>query len=62
MSWKFCDKEISAEDYKAVKSGEKGEYDLFTDAEIIGYGVIPSRMYEKDGKYFIRYGISDSCD
>lgn len=36
--------------------------DVFTDAEMIGYGCLPSNVFEQDGKYWVWYYISDSCD
>ena len=62
MAWVYHDREISKEDYEAIKAGAKKVNEFFDVAEICGYGAIPSRPYEKDGKYFIPYGISTSCD
>lgn len=62
MSWFYTEREISEEDYTAVTNRKKSKYDLFTDAERFGYGVIPRRVYKKDGKYYVGYETSDSCD
>ena len=53
---------ISKEDYEAIKAGEKDVYDFFNEWEVMGYGAIPSQPVEKDGEYYIPYGMSDSCD
>lgn len=60
--WMHKQREISKEDYDAIKNGEKGVNEFFSQAEILGYGAIPSNAVEKDGEYYIPYGISDSCD
>jgi hypothetical protein len=62
MSWYHSDREITEEDYKAIMDKKKSPRDFFSVSEIAGYGAIPSMPYEKDGKYFIPYGMSDSCD
>jgi len=60
--WTYHDRQISKEEYEMIMLGKKSVDDFFSQAETAGYGAIPSRPYEKDGKYFIPYGISDSCD
>ena len=60
--WHERTKEITKEDYEAIRNGEKETRDFFSIAEIAGYGAIPGEPYEKDGKYILPYGISDSCD
>ena len=62
MSWIETKKEITKEDYKALNTGEKKLDDFFTVDQIADYGAIPGQPYEKDGKYYIPYGISTSCD
>lgn len=40
-----------------------GDYKkVFTDAEVMGYGIYGTYCYEQDGKYFIRYERGESCD
>ena len=60
--WMQEKREISKEDFEAINAGKKSVKDFFNEAEICGYGAIPRQPYEKDGQYFIPYGISDSCD
>ena len=62
MGWYYNDREISKEDYDAINAGEKKKSDFFSEAELVGYGAIPQKPVEKDGKYYIPYGISSSCD
>lgn len=35
---------------------------LFSDAELFGYGLYSARAHEIDGKYYMSYGLGDSCD
>ena len=60
--WHYETKEITKESYEAIMNGEKDVDDFFTEAQILGYGACPSNPVERDGKYYIPYGISDSCD
>ena len=62
MAWQHERKEITKEDYEAIKAGEKGVNSFFSETQLIGYGACPSNPVEVDGKYYIPYGISDSCD
>lgn len=62
MAWVHREREISWEDYYDIEAGRKNEDDLFTEAELCAYGATPLDTYERDGKYYIYYGISTSCD
>ena len=62
MAWITNEREITKEDYDAIKARKKGVNEFFNDSELIGYGAIPSSPVEKNGKYYIPYGISTSCD
>ena len=55
------DNEITKEEYDQAQ--EKGAMSLITsEALLIGYGVYGAFVYEKDGKYYLRYKRGDSCD
>lgn len=58
----YYEREITKEDFEALQKGKKSVYDFFTTAEVCGYGAIPFRPTEKDGKYIIPFNMSDSCD
>ena len=58
----YYEREITKEDYEAIQKGEKSVYDFFSTAEVCGYGALPFRPKEQDGKYIIPYNMSDSCD
>lgn len=62
MAWIETRKEITKDEYEALNRNEKKLDDFFSEAQIVGYGAIPGQPYEKDGKYYIPYGISTSCD
>lgn len=62
MGWYHSEREITEEDFLAIMEGKKSPRDFFLVSEIAGYGAVPGMPYEKDGKYFIPYGMSDSCD
>lgn len=60
--WLHKEREINKENYDAIQSGKKSMEDFFNSCELCGYGATPMHTYERDGKYYIYYGISDSCD
>lgn len=35
---------------------------VWSDSELIGYGVYGDQTYEKDGKYYVSFEMGDSCD
>lgn len=43
---------IAGEDYE----------DIFTKAELCGYGVYSAMAYERDGKYYVGFCLGSSCD
>ena len=43
---------IASEDYDKV----------FSESERYGYGVYGTYVFEKDGEYFVRFSLGDSCD
>ena len=60
-----CRREITKEIYD--NAGGDGRplrrwKDVFSDAEVIGYGIYHPTVYEEDGKYYCRFYMGDSCD
>lgn len=56
-----CTREITKEQYENVT--ERGDArGIFTDSEVMGYGVYSTRYYEKEGKFFVDFNLGDSCD
>lgn len=58
----YYEREITKEDYEAIKNKEKSVYDFFSEAEVCGYGASAYQPVEKDGKYIIPFNMSNSCD
>ena len=62
-----CTKEITAEQYgRAMENhgvvAECDRHDIFTDAELYGYGVYLPRVRADNGKYICEYNRGESCD
>lgn len=63
MAWVHQNREITKEEYDEIMEKKRTLESFFSTGELIGYGAIPHYPpYEKDGKYYIGYGISTSCD
>lgn len=62
MSWLHKEREISKDAYYDIEAGKKEMEDYFSQCELVGYSATPLDAYERDGKYYIYYGISTSCD
>lgn len=58
----FKKREISKEQFEAVKAGQMSVYSFFYDWERFGYGIYSPHVIELDGKYFVSYYMGDSCD
>ena len=58
----YHEREITKEEYEAIRSGKMNRYDLWSETTIMGYGLIAHEPYERDGKYYISFHMSDSCD
>lgn len=35
---------------------------VFSEAQVMGYGIYGTECYEKDGKYICKYKTGSSCD
>lgn len=60
-----CKREISKEIYDRSERGYlKGpDYQkVFSQSELMGYGVYNDKVYEEDGKYYISFELGSSCD
>ena len=56
------ERELTKEQWEKYQRRELSKWDLFSESAIMGYGATIGSAYEKDGKYFIRCSMSDSCD
>ena len=52
--------EISKEEYEKAK--EKSAYAIISDSIKMGYGAYCAAVFERDGKYYLRYDKGSSCD
>lgn len=62
-----CERKITKEQYeRAVANGRYLTDDdmqrVFSRAELFGYGIYTPIVHERDGDYYVRYRIGDSCD
>lgn len=55
-------KELTQDQWERYWKGELAKDELFTEAEIWGYGVYLGRAYEDNGKYILPYSMGSSCD
>ena len=61
----LCNREITKEIYDAAGGDGKPLKDrkeVFSDSEMMGYGIYHPTVYEEDGKYYCRFYMGDSCD
>ena len=56
-----CKKEITREQYINATEYHNAK-GIFTDQELMGYGVYGDYYFEDGGKYYVRYELGDSCD
>ena len=61
------EKKISKEVYdRAIANNghitSEDELTVFNEIERWGYGVYRTNVIERDGEYFVRYELGDSCD
>lgn len=61
MGLKWHTREITEEQYKNVKERQDAS-GIFSEAEVLGYGIYQERYYEKDGKYYVDFEMGTSCD
>lgn len=60
--YRYDEREISKEDYEAIMAGQKSVYDFWDEAAVMGYGLLAHKPIERNGRYYIPYDMSDSCD
>ena len=62
-----CKREITKKQYDNALMNHRyitdhDMYDIFSDAERLGYGVYCPMVCELDGKYYVLFELGDSCD
>lgn len=58
----YKEREITKEEFEEIEEGKRSVYSFFSEAAVMGYGLLAYKPIERDGKYYIPYDISDSCD
>lgn len=61
MSEKLHKREITKEQYINATVNHIAA-DVFTDSEVMGYGVYCEKYFEEDGKYYVSFYLGSSCD
>ena len=54
------ERELKEEEIKKIETD--GVYSIFSDWELMGYGVYGAQVFERDGKKWIYYSTGSSCD
>lgn len=54
-------REITKEQYIEAVEHHKAR-GIFTESEVMGYGVYDSKFYEENGKYYVDFTLGGSCD
>ena len=62
-----CNREINKDIYERALTNRKyiiGEDmpKVFKEAELCGYGIYGTQVFEKDGKYYVSYYMGSTCD
>jgi predicted transcriptional regulator len=61
LDMKRFKREITKEQYdRAVNDHDAS--DIFSQAEVMGYGVYDEHYFEEDGKYYVSFELGSSCD
>ena len=55
-------RKLSEEDLKKIEEHDGDVYCMFSEAQIMGYGVYSAQIVTLDGQKFLRYSMGDSCD
>lgn len=54
-------REITKEQYDRAVNDHDAR-GIFTDSEVMGYGVYNTEYIEEDGRYFVTFELGDTCD
>lgn len=57
-----CERRLTDEDLRKVMENDGDLYCLFSEAQIMGYGVYGANIIEIDGDKYLRFSMGDSCD
>ena len=54
-------RELTKEQYTNVIENHDAS-GIFSESEVMGYGVYDDKYYEKDGKYYVEFTLGSSCE
>lgn len=55
-------RKLSEEDLKKIEENNGDLYCLFTESQIMGYGVYGAQLLKIGDDKYLRYSMGDSCD
>ena len=55
-------RKLSEEDLQKIMENDGDLYCLFSEAQIMGYGVYGAHIIELDGDKYLRFSMGSSCD
>lgn len=55
-------RKLTEDDLKKIKEHDGDVYCMFSEAQIMGYGVYSAQIVDIHGEKFLRYSMGDSCD
>lgn len=58
----YYQRKLTEEDLQKIMENDGDLYCLFTQAQIMGYGVYGAQIVDIYGEKFLRYSMGDSCD
>ena len=63
----YCRRKLTKEQYDRAANNNmcltKEDYlNVFTESEIMGYGVYSEKIIEEDGEYYIQFLLGSTCD
>lgn len=58
----YHQRKLTEDDLKKIEESGGDLYCLFTEAQIMGYGVYDAKVVEIDGEKYLRFSMGSSCD
>ena len=55
-------RKLSKDELKEIEEHDGDVYCLFTESQIMGYGVYGAHIIEIDKEKYLRYSLGSSCD
>ena len=55
-------RKLTEDDLKKIEEHDGDVYCMFSEAQIMGYGVYGAEVVKKDDGYYLLYTLGSSCD